>query len=148
MHALNVTSRPKLYIFNVTLTPVSLFLNLCSSEIRVNAKWEARVVQQLLQFSSSTFRFFDRNTSMPLSRVSGSLAVGLRSRQLSKKFFPTGQRSLECQGTWVLVPRVFAFLLNATSTRQTDRLKHPIASYQSVRRLADCSAESWSPRCC
>ena len=38
MHALNVTSRPKLYIFNVTLTPVSLFLNLCSSEIRVNAK--------------------------------------------------------------------------------------------------------------
>ena len=29
---------PKLYIFNVTLTPVSLFLNLCSSEIRVNAK--------------------------------------------------------------------------------------------------------------
>jgi len=38
MHALTVASRPKLYIFNVTLTPVSLFLNLCSSEIRVNAK--------------------------------------------------------------------------------------------------------------
>jgi len=38
MHALIVTSRPKLYIFNVTLTPVSLFLNLCSSEIRVNVK--------------------------------------------------------------------------------------------------------------
>ena len=38
MHALTVTSRPKLCYFNVTLTPVSLFLNLCSSEIRVNAK--------------------------------------------------------------------------------------------------------------
>jgi len=36
MHALTVSSM--LYIFNVTLTPVSLFLNLCSSEIRVNAK--------------------------------------------------------------------------------------------------------------
>jgi len=38
MHALPVTSRPKLYIFNVTLTPMLLFLNLCSSEIRVDAK--------------------------------------------------------------------------------------------------------------
>ena len=26
MHALTVTSRPKLYIFNVTLTPVSIYL--------------------------------------------------------------------------------------------------------------------------
>jgi len=33
MHALTVKSRPKLYIFNRTLTLVSLFLNLCSSEI-------------------------------------------------------------------------------------------------------------------
>jgi len=38
MHALPATSRPKLYIFNVTLTPMLLFLNLCSSEIRVDAK--------------------------------------------------------------------------------------------------------------
>jgi len=40
MHALGlpVTSRPKLYIFNVSLTPMLLFLNLCSSEIRVDAK--------------------------------------------------------------------------------------------------------------
>ena len=31
-------------------------------------------------------------------------------RRLSKKFFPTGRRSLECQGIWVLVPRVFRLL--------------------------------------
>ena len=71
MHALTVTSRPKLYIFNVISTPVSLFLNLCSSEF----------TSRLALLGSSI-----GIQACPLSRVSGSLVDGLRSRRLSKKF--------------------------------------------------------------
>jgi len=59
MHALTVTSRPKLYIFNVTFNSsvtVSQFM-----QFRNQSKCQIRgppYVQQLLQFSSSTFRFF------------------------------------------------------------------------------------------
>ena len=123
------------YIFNVTLTPVSMFLNLCSSDIRVSAVRGTRssTAASVLALLGSSIGI----QACSLSRVSGSL-VGLRSRRLSKKIFPTGQRSLECQGTWVLVPRVFRLL----AKRDQYKANWPIkASYQSVCSAADCSAE-------
>jgi len=61
-------------------------------------------------------------------------------RRLSKKFFPTGQRSLECQGIWVLVPRVFRLLPKRDQYKANWTIK---ASYPSVCSAADCSAECW-----
>ena len=69
----------------------------------------------------------------PLSRVSGSFVVGLRSRRFSKKVLPTGQSSLECQGTRVQVPRVFCFLAKRDQYKANQLIK---ASYQSVCTLA------------